>query len=225
VIVAAAVCPSPPLLLREVTGATDVAADLRAACLGAVATLVAAGPDAVHVVGPAGPDVTARSYAPHLTVEAAGPARPLGLLLGERMLAESGWAGSVQLHVVDAATPPEDCAALGARLAGGDDRVGMLVLGDGSARRQPTSPGYVDERALGFDAEAVGALRAGNAEGLLALSPVLAERVLAAGRAPWQVLAGALRQAADLTAADLTAEVLYADDPFGVLYLVATVVR
>ncbi len=52
-IIAAALCPWPPLLVRELTGADPVAADLREACAAAVGALLAARPDVVAVVGPA----------------------------------------------------------------------------------------------------------------------------------------------------------------------------
>jgi len=53
VIVAAAICPSPPLLAAELTGQADILPELRAACAAAVARLLAAAPDVVAVVGPA----------------------------------------------------------------------------------------------------------------------------------------------------------------------------
>ena len=43
----------------------------------------------------------------------------------------------------------------------------------------------------------------------------LARELLVAGRAGWQVLAGAM------PGRDLTTEILYSGDPFGVYYLVA----
>src|ERR1700722_5645904 len=52
VIVAAAICPCPPLLVRELTGQADVLPDLRAACAAAVGFLTAAGPDVIVVAGP-----------------------------------------------------------------------------------------------------------------------------------------------------------------------------
>ena len=50
-IIAAALCPSPPLLVRELTGADPVAADLREACAAAVGALLAARPEVIVVVG------------------------------------------------------------------------------------------------------------------------------------------------------------------------------
>ncbi len=53
VIVAAAICPSPPLLAPELTGQADILPELRAASAAAVARLLAAAPDVVVVAGPA----------------------------------------------------------------------------------------------------------------------------------------------------------------------------
>ena len=52
-IIAAALCPWPPLLVRELTGADPVAADVRGACAAAVGALLAASPEMIAVVGPA----------------------------------------------------------------------------------------------------------------------------------------------------------------------------
>ena len=57
-LIAAAVCPHPPLLVPEVTGASDPAVRelrrLRTACRDAVAVLLGAAPDLLVVVGGAG---------------------------------------------------------------------------------------------------------------------------------------------------------------------------
>src|ERR1700685_4491274 len=51
-ITSAALCPWPPLLVRELTGADPVLPELRAACAEAVAALLREGPEVVAVVGP-----------------------------------------------------------------------------------------------------------------------------------------------------------------------------
>jgi aromatic ring-opening dioxygenase LigB subunit len=88
-------------------------------------------------------------------------------------------------------------------------------MGDGSARRSVAAPGYVDERAATFDATVAAALKSADVDALLALDPQLAGDLLAAGRASWQVLAGA-------AGPGCTAELLYDDAPYGVGYFVAT---
>ncbi|MGH3273964.1 MAG: hypothetical protein ACRDNZ_06505, partial [Streptosporangiaceae bacterium] len=87
------------------------------------------------------------------------------------------------------------------------------------------------ERSASFDAGVERALRAGDMGALAATDPALARDLMAAGRAPWQVLAGALAgvwpaggpavSGAGSGGTPAT-EVLYSDDPFGVAYLVAT---
>ncbi|HCA86207.1 MAG TPA: hypothetical protein DEQ61_12310, partial [Streptomyces sp.] len=109
----------------------------------------------------------------------------------------------------------ERCAQVGREIAAGAERVALLVMGDGSACRTLKAPGYLDERATGFDAGAARALGAADTEALMALDAELAYELKAVGRAPWQVLAGAGG------AAGLGGELLYDDAPYGVGYLVA----
>jgi hypothetical protein len=214
-VAAAALCPCPPLLLPGTTGAAEAAPDLRAACGAAVSALLAASPDTVVLVAADGPPVTARSFAPMLRPDGASPA-PLGVAVGRALLERAGWGGPVEVRAVAPDAAPDACAAVGAALDGGTGRVAVLALGDGSARRGPKAPGYVDERAHALDAAVLAALRAGDWSALLDVGPGLAADLLAGGRPAWQVLAGALRGRAG------GAEVLYADDPFGVQYVVAT---
>lgn len=91
-------------------------------------------------------------------------------------------------------------AAAGAEVVG-EGETGVLVVGNGSARRTEKAPGHLDERAADFD----DALRASFAD----IDPVLAEELWA----DTACLAG-LPPLAE-------AEVLYDDDPFGVQYWVA----
>jgi hypothetical protein len=219
-LVAAAVCPHPPLLLPGLSGASDVARDLRTHCAAAVSASLDGGVERVVVV--TGGDTTAcwptgaRADTSTFRGAPADPAvrvLPLGLAVGRSLLDAAGWTGVVELQVVARDEPAERCAALGASLSGG--RTALLVMGDGSARRGPKAPGYVDERAHAFDAEVTRALASGDAAALLGLDAGLAGELLVAGRAPWQVLAGAAG------AARVEAEVLLADDPFGVWYIVA----
>ena len=50
-IIAAALCPAPPLLIRELTGAEPVLPELRLACRDAVAELLAGQPELIAIVG------------------------------------------------------------------------------------------------------------------------------------------------------------------------------
>ncbi len=87
-------------------------------------------------------------------------------------------------------TPRPRSAARSAS-SSGPRTVGLLVVGDGAATHTEKAPGHLDERAGPFDAAVAAALRDADPAALAALDPELAAQLLAAGRAPWQVLAGA----------------------------------
>ncbi|HET7358218.1 MAG TPA: hypothetical protein VFJ09_16245 [Nocardioidaceae bacterium] len=221
---AAAVCPQPPLLFRELAGTHDAAAALREACHRAVADVLAASPDAVVVVG--GGEASASWDAalepgPGVFGGPPGTARgrlPLSLAVGRRLLAEAGWAGPVELRAVAWGASRAEVEQLGEQLASREDDIVLLVLGDGSARRGDKAPGYVDERAFGFDAETGRALAEGDPAGLLDQDAGLADELMAGGRAAFQVMAAAVRAQGGAP----QAKVGYSDDPFGVMYVVAT---
>jgi hypothetical protein len=227
VIKTAALCPAPPLLARELTGADPVLPELRNACLAATVALLGCEPDLVAVVGVAGETRTfdqgtlldLSAYAPAVGADnrqQTGRPLPLALGLGARLLDQAGYAGRRELQAVSEHEPPTECAAIGARLAGSSARVALLVMADGSARRGLKAPGYLDERSAPFDAEIAAAIRSGDMAALLAVDEVLARELMATGRAGWQVLAGAMNETWPAS------EIRYCDDPFGVAYLVAS---
>jgi aromatic ring-opening dioxygenase LigB subunit len=116
-------------------------------------------------------------------------------------------------RAVPVGAPPADCVQLGKELAGGNDRLALLVMGDGAPRRSEHSPVHLHPRAEIFDSTVAQAFAAADADVLAALDPELATELQAAGRAPWQVLAGAL--------GELHGELLYDAAPYGVGYFVA----
>jgi hypothetical protein len=207
-LIAAAVCPHPPLLLPELAGAAASELDgLREACDVALARLKSAGADRILAVG---------SAAPPSGAELGRPEAPLSLAVAGWLLDRAGL--SAETDTVPAATPTALCAERGAAIAGAPDRLGLLVMGDGSACRGPKAPGYDDPDAAPFDAGVATALAGADAAGLLALDADRAARLLCAGRAPWQVLAGAVVADGRAWSADL----LYDEAPYGVSYFVAT---
>ncbi|MFF5505801.1 class III extradiol dioxygenase subunit B-like domain-containing protein [Streptomyces roseolus] len=231
-LVAAAVCPCPPLLVPEVaSGAAPELDAARAHCADALGVLAAARPDRLYVVGaasgdasgvfPAGSAGSFAGFGADLAVrlgEGPGGDRPLpaSLAVGAWLLSRTGASGAaVEGLGVDEEASAEECAEYGRRLAASAERVALLVLGDGSACRTVKAPGYFDERAAGFDAEAARVLGSADVPGVLALDAGLARELKAAGRAPWQVLAGAAE------GTDLTGRLLHEDAPYGVEYLVA----
>ncbi|MFF8035100.1 class III extradiol dioxygenase subunit B-like domain-containing protein [Streptomyces sp. NPDC016626] len=235
-LVAAAACPCPPLLVPEVAvGAAPELETARAACTDALGVLAAARPGLLVVVGPvdgAGletyPEGTAgsfRGFGVDLDVRlgrdrgaTAGRELPYGLAVGAWLLERTGWADApLEGRGVGAALAAERCVEEGERIAARAERVALLVMGDASACRTLKAPGYLDERAAPFDAGIARALGAADTGALRALDTGLARELKASGRAPWQVLAGAAAGNPSLEGA-----LLYEDAPYGVGYLVAT---
>jgi hypothetical protein len=222
-------CPHPPLLLRELTGATDVAADLRAACLAAVRGLLEPTPDTVVVVGGAAsagrwdaalpPDVRRFGTTADRTPPGAGATLPLSLGVGRRLLDEVGWVGTTMLVSLswDAAVGELDALVGQLRdLAGRSGSLAVLLLGDGSTRRGDKAPGFLDPRAFPFDDAVAQALSEGDARALRALDVDLARDLMVGGRSVFRLL-GTL----GLPGGPETAALTYRDDPFGVSYFVA----
>ncbi|MFK0057639.1 class III extradiol dioxygenase subunit B-like domain-containing protein [Streptomyces werraensis] len=234
-LVAAAACPCPPLLVPEVAaGAAPELDAARAACTDALGVLAAARPDLLVVVGPddgsgthdypAGTPGSFRGFGVDLDVRlgdgdgAAGRELPYGLAVGAWLLGRTGWAGApVEGRGVGESLAPDACRAEGRRLAGRAGRVALLVMGDASACRTPKAPGYLDERAVPYDAEIARALGSADTAALRALDPRAARELKVSGRAPWQVLAGAAEGGAGLAGA-----LLHEGAPYGVGYVVAT---
>lgn len=229
-LVAAAVCPCPPLLVPEVAaGAAPELESLRVACAEAVGELLASGAELIVVVGtgPA-PEVWTEGgagsfhrYGVELAVRLPsggvdGPELSPSLTVGAWLLDRAGAVLPTHACAVPADAAPGRMLGLGKGLADLADRVGLLVLGDGSACRSVKAPGYTDDRAEGYDAAVARALADGDADALAELDPVLSAELLADGRAPWQVLAGAAQ------GAGLSARLHYDEAPYGVGYFVAS---
>jgi hypothetical protein len=271
VLVAAAVCPHPPLLVPEATGAAGAGqghdprerlaqpgqqssrsrpelpellaagdADLevttlRHAAAAAVSRLLAAGPDVVVVVGaaersgtyPADAAGSLRPYGVPFVTGTGEPVLPLALTVGAWLLraceaSGNGRVAGLLLQGVRRELLPAGCLELGARLAGLAPSVGMLVMGDGPARRAAGQVGAADPTADAYDKELEAAFAAADADRLAALDPVSDAELMVAGRAAWQVLAGAARERDNSGAGELRGQLLYAGTPLEVSYLVAT---
>lgn len=223
-IVATALCPHPPLLLRELSGEQDVAADLRRACESALEALLASSPDTLVVIG--GHDTSAEHTGALVPVREYGGTGertprertlPLSLGVARRLLDSVGHHGHVEMATVAWDASQAETAALGRRIADRPERVALLVLGDGSARRGTAAPGHLDRRSFAFDEEIRRCLAEGDREGLTRVDPDLAADLMVTGRAAFGVMAHALAD----TEGPVRPRLLYADDPFGVMYFVA----
>ncbi|MEV6173797.1 class III extradiol dioxygenase subunit B-like domain-containing protein [Streptomyces sp. NPDC051954] len=239
-LVAAAVCPCPPLLVPEVAaGAAPELNDARAACTDALGVLAAARPDLLVVIGPAEP--SGRGTHPEGTrgsfhgfgvdadvrlggakgddpePVASEPRLPSSLAVAGWLLEHTGWSDApIEGLGVGEPLAAERCIEVGRGIAARAERVALLVMGDASACRTLKAPGYLDERAAPFDAAVARALGAADVPALKALDVELAYELKASGRAPWQILAGAAE------GAGLGGALLFEDAPYGVGYLVAT---
>ncbi|WP_328424795.1 hypothetical protein OG470_15190 [Micromonospora sp. NBC_00389] len=232
-LVAAAVCPHPPLLVPEVAAAAAPELDdLRAACDIAVRGLLTTDPDAVVLLG-AGPATgpilppatgSLQPWGVDLDVPLTpgqpdrGAVLPLSLTIGAWLLARHRVRPPVTAVQVAADAGPAELAALADQISAVGARVALLVLGDGSACRGEKSPGYDDPRARPYDQRVATALAGADLDVLLDLDPGLSAELKAAGRAPWQVLAGAARSAGRRWRGEL----LHDAAPYGVAYFVAS---
>ncbi len=231
-LVAAAVCPHPPVLVPEVAvGAAAELAGLRGACDDAVRTLLAASPDQIVVVGngprteelPGDVGGDLRRYGVDVRAGGDSSVLPLSLTIGAWLLDRSGTTTTRRYVSVSPEEPPDRIAAIGAEAVAGERRVALLVMADGSARRTETSPGPYHPEAQAFDTRVTEALTTLDTETLLAIDEETCRTLWAAGRRGWQALAGAV--AADpATAAALrgAAHVSYDEAPYGVGYVVIT---
>ncbi|WP_093168145.1 class III extradiol dioxygenase subunit B-like domain-containing protein [Sinosporangium album] len=224
-LVAAAVCPHPPLMVPELAGnAAQELDELREACGKAIRALLGAEPDLVAVVGGAdrpgryGADAsgTLAPWGADVRVGGGESVLPLSLTIGRWLLEREGFDSPESFHAVAHDADPAVCLDLGQALASGLRRVALLVMGDGSARLTEKSPGYLHPGARPYDDMLAGALAGADVETLAALDPAEAAELWVAGRAAFQVLAGATEEGSAMTG-----RLLYRAEPYGVSYAVA----
>jgi hypothetical protein len=223
---AAAFVPIPPLLVPEIAGGSAATDDeLRDACRAAVGRLIDTGPDEIIVIGSGTPAGQAdgswdwRGFGVPIPEHPPSRRLPLSLAIGSWLLDLLGNRTPRRHHIISSTASPADCAATGRDLVAGPQRFGLLVCGDGTACRTEKAPGYFDPTAQAWDERALAALRNADPTQLLALDPDEAMRLMAAGRAPWQVLAGAAGSDT------FNAHIDWAAAPYGVMYVAGTWTR
>jgi hypothetical protein len=216
-IIAAAFCPHPPLLVPAVGAGEPVA--VRGPAVAAVKWLAGQPVERIVVLGsgdvselfPEGAAGNFAGFGVDFSISLPGTPSsaelPLPLAVGAWLLAEAGWGGPAIALICDASGGLPEFPA--------GPRDGLLVMGDGSARRTEKAPGWLDERAAGFDAGVGDALAAGD-PAQLARDLTLGAELLAAGAPAW----GAASRL--LAGRKWSAGVSYDDAPYGVGYFVAT---
>ena len=207
---AVAFCPHPPLLRPGIaTGSEIETQSLRSACATAVDRLIDASSGPLLVLGSDGALVDWQGFVPGL-IEPDQRRRPLSLQVGAWLLSGRTLASTPMYLAIgrdgEPVTAWPDLPA----------STGVLVMGDGSARRSLKGPGYLDERAEPFDTGVVKALADGSPQALADLDLELADVLLAAGAPAWKAAAQLLQTGT------WHADVLYADAPYGVMYTVAS---
>jgi hypothetical protein len=146
------------------------------------------------------------------------PAEPVGLPADP-----VGWPGpgaasgiAVVFQEVARNATAGACLKLGRILADRAPRVALLAMGDACARPAQEDPGVPDPAARDYDEEIAEALAAADARWLARLDPALDDELVVAGRAAWQVLAGAAG------GTRMQGRLLCMAAPYGVTYLVAS---
>ncbi|MCX2953422.1 hypothetical protein [Lentzea sp. NEAU-D7] len=194
----AVVVPHPPLLVPElVVGAALETEPVRAATLAAAGKLP--GPWVAVAVGDGG----RATYVPPLSGTFLGYGVDVPVSLGGDLppdatvplpvlvtawLRERCAVEVSRVELVPRDLPASACVSFGRQLA--EEDCGLLVLGDGSTRHGPRSPGSDDERSGPFDSLVHTSLANADVDALLGLDLDLARELGAQGRAAWQVLAG-----------------------------------
>ena len=202
------VCPGAPLLIpgladdlsAQLPGLVD-ACDRAVGMLAAVdrVLLLCSGPRArdgglraaeTSVVHPAGTVVTSalitgRSGSVHFTGRLPGapaataddlPPAGVGTVVGAALLARAGIA--VPVTAVDLADATAEVCALSSEVQASADRVGLLVVAEGSAGRGATSPAGGSADAEVLDASLAAALAAGDPSALAAAAGIDRERAV-----------------------------------------------
>ena len=219
----AALVPGVLALLPEYAGLEDPVAALRAACHAAVAWVAEEGP--VEVVGTAQGRRVGEALVEALpTLRGSRQARPpMGARPPTRWSSSErrrapvetpladrpAWAAGVSTSSttgVESSTTGVESSTTGVERS---TIGGLVVVGNGSAKRGEGSPGYVDSRAVGFDDDLGARLRAGDLAGI--------DHDLA--RELWADTA-ALDELALVLPAGCPGTVDLDDDPYGVQYWV-----
>lgn len=232
--VAAALVPSPPLLVPELAGRNvDETSELRAAA-GRVVSALAAESTTWTAIGVglrteafrSPTRGTFRGYGADVEVSFDGdsdsdsevdPELPLAALVAGWLRGVYATSVDMEVRLFSEDMKPADCVAEGERLRGVLDRDerprGLLVIGDGANTLTPKAPGAFDPASGPVQARIDQALAGGRSAPLEGLDPGTARRFGIGGRVAWQILAGVF---ADAEPTRTSTE--YAGAPYGVGY-------
>jgi hypothetical protein len=209
VVTAVGVCPQAPGLVPAVGfGIAAELSEVRSACRAALDSVLATKPDRVVVVGDGGLDWdesaggSFRGFGPDIRVGGPNVVLPPGLTVGAWLLDEAGWTGRRTY-----ASVPQS--------VGDDERIGLLVMADGSARHRMLAPEWTDADGRTFDASVARALHDGDAAALASLDLAAAKEFHASG------INGLVAVGEKCKGTRIEAHVRYDGAPFDVGYWVA----
>ena len=180
-----------PPALLAPQSVTDPVAELRTACQAAVVGL------------PSGQKVIVLAHPVSEANAARGITEPLGHRVARSLLGEAEFEPQLALPYAAAA------------LLELDDPTTLIVMADGSARRGEKAPGHLHPDAIAFDDRIESALSSGDAAALASLDPDLGEELWCEGIPGFRALGEVARER------QVSAEVSYADAPYGVAWWVA----
>ena len=196
----AAVVPLTPLLVRSESGLADPVAELREEAVDAVRQLA----EGVLRITALCPVDIVGAPADYWWPSGRPGTGPLSEQVARHLVELAGVDVELEVLLVSEIGPAPVADAL-------------LVLGDGTACRSQTAPGFIDERAFPVDDLIADALEGGDGDALARLDQDLAAELLVTGRHTFAML-GAAMLASRRT---VDAELRYRDDPFGMTYFVA----
>jgi len=201
-LVGIALVPAAPVLVAELSGRLRPASAPREAARSVIEQLISCAPDVIVVVAEGDhTEMYDNSAAMHLhrlggmhRDDYAPGARilPIPLAIGAALLRDVGWLGPTHYQLLDASTSAVEAAKAGRELADVEPRVGLLLLGNGSACTTPKAPGSFHPQAEAFNAKLVRVIEAGDLETIREWTPGSFVDQLSDVRVPLQVMAGAV---------------------------------
>jgi len=201
-LVGVALVPAAPVLVAELSGRLCPASAPREAARSVIEQLISCAPDVIVMVAEGDhTEMFDNSAAMHLhrlggmhRDDYAPGARilPIPLAIGAALLRDAGWFGPTQYQLLDASTAAVEAAKAGRELADVEPRVGLLLLGNGSACTTPKAPGSFHPQAQEFNTEFVRAITEGDMSSILAWTAEQFAEQLSDVRVPLQVMAGAV---------------------------------
>ena len=162
------VLPTPPALLSP-RSAVDPVADLRAACHAALAEVRE---PIIVIAAPVSAGNATR-----------GITEPLGHRVARDLLGARPFVAELALPWAAASLIEQD-----GRSGAHPSATTLVVMADGSARREERAPGHLHPGSVGFDADLEKALREGDAESLATLDLDLAEELWCEGGPSFRML-------------------------------------